>query len=163
MEYEYATRKYANQIYNLQHANFKPPYAYSKEDILDFIKNNSIIIVISSEISIELPHTNRLVGFIIFAKTNYEFNRRYLVNTIMSLAVDCKFRKQGIAHRLITILKSFKKEWYLHVKVDNLPAISLYKSLDFVIIDKIKNYYKQESLDGYYMRYRDKSLFDKKT
>lgn len=61
-----------------------------------------------------------------------------------------KYRNNGIASVLLDYL--FNKYDYsctLEVRIDNIPAINLYKKYQFKIVSIRKNYYKD--IDGYLM------------
>ncbi|RLE66137.1 MAG: ribosomal-protein-alanine N-acetyltransferase [Thermoprotei archaeon] len=76
-----------------------------------------------------------------------EYGRR---GHIISIAVIPEMRGQGIGKTLMEkAMKALKEkykvnEYYLEVRVSNLPAIQLYRKLGFSIVDRIKKYY----LDG---------------
>jgi len=66
---------------------------------------------------------------------------------IISIAVHPAWRKKGIGKKLANFLiEHFKKENLkkisLHVRKNNLAAISFYQNLGFQILKTIKNYYQ---------------------
>ncbi len=68
---------------------------------------------------------------------------------IESLAVDPEYRRQGIATiLLIKLLNAIKKRGVsfivLEVRPSNKPAIALYKSFGFQIVEREKDYYLDE-------------------
>lgn len=77
-------------------------------------------------------------------------NRNGISGHIISLAVISEARRKGIGKALMTkAMENLYKyygveEYYLEVRVTNIPAISLYKKLGFRITNIIKGYY----LDG---------------
>ena len=65
---------------------------------------------------------------------------------VISVAVLPEHQRKGIAHALMQetmqAMVSYKaKECYLEVRTSNLPAIELYKKLEFEITRTIRNYY----------------------
>jgi ribosomal-protein-alanine N-acetyltransferase len=77
---------------------------------------------------------------------------------IISLAVIPNYRRRGIAHLMIDYIlerleKSDVKQVVLMVKVNNDPAINLYKKAGFQIKQLIENYYTSNG-DGYLMYLR---------
>ena len=66
---------------------------------------------------------------------------------IISIAVHPAWHKKGIGKKLVNFLiEHFKKENLkkisLHVRKNNLAAISFYQNLGFQILKTIKNYYQ---------------------
>lgn len=71
-------------------------------------------------------------------------------NTIISVAIDEKYRNKGIGKQLMHLsLNTFNTTVNLHVRTTNKIAIHLYESLNFDINDKIHGYYGNE--DAYTM------------
>ena len=67
---------------------------------------------------------------------------------ITSLGIEEKFRKRGIGKVLLKICIETLKEKgniYLHVRSKNVIAINLYKKNGFKEIEKISNYYEDDS------------------
>jgi len=72
--------------------------------------------------------------------------------SIISFAVQEKFRKNGIGRQLLHhCLNTFKCPCNLNVRVNNLPALKLYNSLGFLIQETIPNYYHNPKEDGHKM------------
>jgi len=74
---------------------------------------------------------------------------------IISLAVDPSWREKGIGTELINFLINLFKERgikkiSLHVRTENKEAISFYQNLNFKILNKSKNYYRNGK-DAYLM------------
>ncbi len=81
---------------------------------------------------------------------------------IISIAVLPEYRRKGVGRNLmINALKGLKnydaEECYLEVRVSNIPAIKLYKSLNFEIIRTIRGYYLNGE-DAYLMSRRLDSI-----
>lgn len=91
---------------------------------------------------------DEIVGFITIMNVVGEIH-------INNIAVDEKFRNQGIGEKLLTYGMNYyplKKimGFTLEVRVDNLPAIALYEKMGFVTVGIRKGYYK-ENKDAYVM------------
>ena len=111
---------------------------FRKKYNLDSYINNDIYIM-------NCYKENELIkGFIIA-------NRLYENNEILLVYVDEKYRKKGIASKLINSLDNKKgNNILLEVSVENKPAICLYKKLGFDTIDIRKKYYN--GVDAYIMK-----------
>ena len=76
---------------------------------------------------------------------------------MMNLAVDAKYRRQGIGKALVQHLVSMLKEravrsLTLEVRVSNLPAVSLYEGLGFQTVGRRPNYYQKPKEDAFILR-----------
>ena len=76
---------------------------------------------------------------------------------MMNIAVHPEFRKKGIATALITqlistLVQQGSHSLMLEVRASNDPAISVYKSLDFVEVGRRKNYYRNPREDALILR-----------
>lgn len=111
---------------------------FRKKYNLDSYINNDIYIM-------NCYKENELIkGFIIA-------NKLYENNEILLVYVAEKYRKQGIASKLINSLDNKKgNNILLEVSVENKPAICLYKKLGFDTIDIRKKYYN--GVDAYIMK-----------
>lgn len=70
---------------------------------------------------------------------------------IVSIAVKPEFRKKGVAQELFNYLIQLNTEGlslFLEVRASNLPAINLYKKLNFEHISTRKNYYSNPVEDA---------------
>ncbi|MDR3152516.1 MAG: GNAT family N-acetyltransferase [Bifidobacteriaceae bacterium] len=67
-------------------------------------------------------------------------------NDIFSLAIKRNFQKLGYGKKLLQWIaeKSNGKKVFLEVYTENIPAVNLYKSGGYKIIDKRKNYFGQD-------------------
>ncbi|HTC65366.1 MAG TPA: ribosomal protein S18-alanine N-acetyltransferase [Candidatus Saccharimonadales bacterium] len=88
----------------------------------------------------------RVVGFLIGRPAADEFE-------ILNLAVGKKFRRCGIATRLIhnateTALAAGVAQIFLEVRSSNLPGIALYTRLAFRVCGRRKNYYRDPIEDA---------------
>lgn len=90
---------------------------------------------------------HEILGFILIEKT-------FEVLSVLHLYVAKNYRKLGIASLLIDFILSDVniKRVILEVRVDNQPAINLYKKHGFNIIHTRKKYYKD--VDAYVMEKR---------
>lgn len=76
---------------------------------------------------------------------------------MMNIAVSPNYRRQGLAQQLIVKLVEMLCQRQSHsltleVRKSNLPAISLYKKLDFMQIGCRPNYYRNPKEDAFIMR-----------
>lgn len=78
---------------------------------------------------------------------------------IMILLVYEKYRRFGIAHKLMTFLEETLalaeiplKYMELHVQKSNMAAVSFYKKEDFLIVEELPNYYDIDDGDAILMR-----------
>jgi ribosomal-protein-alanine N-acetyltransferase len=70
--------------------------------------------------------------------------------TIISLAIDEKFRNKGLGKQLLyNCLNTYITPVGLHVRVTNEIALNLYKSLNFIEEERVIGYYHSE--DAYSM------------
>lgn len=73
-------------------------------------------------------------------------------NCIVSLAVDENYRHKGIARQLMYhCLNSISTDLKLHVRINNIHAITLYQSVNFSINHIISEYYVRPTEDAYLM------------
>lgn len=68
---------------------------------------------------------------------------------IVWLCIDSAYRRQGYAKQLMVYVLSWLNNPYLYVKVNNLPAIELYKSLGFMVVGTHANSYRMEPSEPY--------------
>ena len=92
---------------------------------------------------------SQLGGFI-------EFSYIFENADIIDLEVLEKFKRQGIATKLILEMENFLKQQnvtsiFLEVRKTNEPAIKLYEKLNFKVIDVRKDYYSKPACDAIVM------------
>jgi ribosomal-protein-alanine N-acetyltransferase len=100
----------------------------------------SLVDSFSSGIAWVAELDGRVVGFLIGRPAADEFE-------ILNLAVGKKFRRCGIATKLIDIATETARaagvtQIFLEVRASNLPGIALYTHLAFRICGRRKNYYR---------------------
>lgn len=88
----------------------------------------------------------QVVGFLIGRSAGDEFE-------ILNLAVGKKFRRRGIATKLIrSVTESARAagaaQIFLEVRASNLPGIALYTHLAFRVCGRRKNYYRDPVEDA---------------
>ncbi len=97
------------------------------KDLLDiFLSDKELEFEIEKE-------QNEIIAYISYKKLE-------LSNDVYHLFVNEKFRKKGIASKLLN--KIYNKDILVEVDEKNIKAINLYKKLGFKKIKKISNYYK---------------------
>jgi ribosomal-protein-alanine N-acetyltransferase len=79
------------------------------------------------------------------------------VTQIMTIGVDPAFQRLGVGRQLMAALiersRRVKAEAVLlEVRVDNVPAIEMYRELGFQVLGVRKRYYQPEDVDAYTMR-----------
>ncbi|MFN3821301.1 MAG: GNAT family N-acetyltransferase, partial [bacterium] len=94
----------------------------------------------------------RLVGYII-ATYEREWGENDL--HIVNLSVDPEYRRRGVARFLLEQMLAYAHQLkvgrvYLEVRVNNQPAIELYRKCGFVITRRLERYYPR-GLDGWEM------------
>ena len=92
---------------------------------------------------------NNIIGYAIAWRVANEMQ-------IANLAVDPRFRRLGIAQRLINALitqaiKEQVEAVHLEVRKSSAPAIRFYEKLGFHITGERKNYYQAEGIDAWLM------------
>jgi ribosomal-protein-alanine N-acetyltransferase len=75
---------------------------------------------------------------------------------LMTIGVDAAHRRQGIANRMLQWLVNDARmrgarRMLLEVRVDNEPAMSLYRQLGFIRMGLRRRYYQPENIDAYTM------------
>lgn len=138
------------------------PIYYKSTDLMFLIFNNNYLMY-------KISLNNEIVGFVV---ANKKYNNIDLINKsdpstsadeefnqnktelvkrlhIMSIGVLPKYRKLGIATKLINQLKTYIKNTYKHdvklslfVLTNNIPAIKLYEKNKLKKIFKNNNYYE---------------------
>ena len=72
--------------------------------------------------------------------------------TIISFAIDEKFRGKGLGKQLLyCCLNTYNKPVRLHVRVSNEIALKLYRSVGFVEEEKMSEYYSNPTEGAYQM------------
>jgi len=87
-----------------------------------------------------------LVGFSVFYRVDTEAE-------LWNIAVAPACRRQGIARALLReacrrLSDAGAQKLFLEVRASNLPAVELYRSLDFAPLARRKNYYQNPSEDA---------------
>ncbi|MDR0788986.1 MAG: GNAT family N-acetyltransferase [Bifidobacteriaceae bacterium] len=129
--------------------------AWSKNTFENLANSDSMHIIIA------INSQNKLIGYLIYQETLDFFH-------IQNLAVAECFRGQGVARGLLEKLYGTNLEGkdpsfsatnleekipiFLEVAVNNLPAIKLYESAGFEILEKKKKYYNPPGIDALVMR-----------
>lgn len=122
--------EHVNAVFAISEAAFPLPWA--KEELIREIINPRALNLVAL-------HDGIVCGYIQCWYT-------YEDADILNVAVDEPYKRQGIAHmllrKLITMLKEKKvQNIFLEVRVSNLPAQMLYKSLGFITLAKRERYY----------------------
>lgn len=76
-------------------------------------------------------------------------------DTIISVAIDEKYRGKGIGRQLLNYcLNTYKTPVKLHVRINNEPALKLYRSLGFIETETLNEYYIDPIEDAYLMEWK---------
>lgn len=99
----------------------------------DFVLKNQNFVVVKGEVE------NQIVGFV---SASFSFEQC----DILQVCVCEKFRRRGLGKELLTAFENIMKEksvceLFLEVNEKNIPAISLYNSMNFSFLNKRKKYY----------------------
>lgn len=79
--------------------------------------------------------------------SHYSIFHRAKKGHTVSIAVKPAYRRKGIAKRLLkesitAMINQGATELFLEVRVTNIAAVNLYKTLEFEIIKEIRHYYR---------------------
>jgi ribosomal-protein-alanine N-acetyltransferase len=79
------------------------------------------------------------------------------VTQVMTIGVDPAAQRHGVGRQLLTALIERSRKVkagavLLEVRVDNVPAIEMYRDFGFEILGVRKRYYQPEDVDAYTMR-----------
>jgi len=128
------------------------PENYPHEFFYDMLKTHGDFFFVAEV-------NGRIVGYVMSRiESGFSFSYPspfYQKGHVVSLAVSSEFRRMGIGTSLMQathneMRKRGIKEVYLEVRVDNYPAISLYKKLGYSIVKQIPFYYA-DGTDAYLM------------
>ncbi len=122
--------EHVNAVYAISEASFPLPWA--KEELIREIINPRAINLVAL-------HEGTVCGYIQCWYT-------YEDADILNVAVNEDFKRQGIAKALLSRLIFMLKEKnvqniFLEVRVSNIPAQMLYRSLGFITLAKRERYY----------------------
>ncbi|MFH5837183.1 ribosomal protein S18-alanine N-acetyltransferase [Proteiniclasticum sp. C24MP] len=122
--------QHVNEVFSISAAAFPLPWA-KDELIRETINPNALNLVALYE--------EKVIGYV---QCWYTLDSADIIN----VAVSDAFKRQGVGHRLIRDLILHLKERnvenvFLEVRVSNLPAQRLYKSMGFITLSKRERYY----------------------
>lgn len=134
------------EIYRADDRHYDQMYVIHKDCFLDEAMNEGLFmeeVEGESRVYFVALDGENVVGYAGAWNTGTDYS-------IISVAVDPKYRKKGIAIRLLNRLvqDAKKKEIYsvsLEVSEKNIPAISLYKKVGFITTNVRKSYYKNNT------------------
>ena len=118
--------------------------AFARHEVFDFpselMKRNTVLITVLND-ALDFPmNTPHLVAYLAFTRSHNAI-------TIHKMSVLEKYRRLGIAEKLLTSqIKAVRqrectKIIRLWVDEQNIPARGLYQKLGFKEVNKVKNYY----------------------
>jgi ribosomal protein S18 acetylase RimI-like enzyme len=123
-----------DDIFNLEKTNFNKD-AFSKEVLRSLIVRNTLFLKIINE-------QKQIIGFVIALQDSMD-----RIN-IINFLIDKQYQSQGYGNFLLEFtldkIKSIKyiKKIILNVNTNNKTALNLYTKFNFVITEKVENYYR---------------------
>ena len=134
------TMEHIPQVAGLERACFSHPW--SEESLQGELWNDSAVIIVAE------GENGTVLGY---AGLQTVLDEGYINN----VAVNEKFRRQGIADELIAAFVRFGQAKLafltLEVRASNVPAISLYAKHGFVEVGRRRNYYEDPKEDAILM------------
>jgi len=141
---EDASIQHLDELYHIETECFESE-AFTKQQIAHLLTDyNSISLVAKMDSS--------AVGFII--GTVY-MERKSSAGHILTIDVSPAYRRKGVAERLLKEIETIFRERgvkasHLEVREDNVAALKLYQKLGYVIVGRLRNYYR--NAHGIYLR-----------
>jgi len=122
--------QHVQEVYSISEEAFPLPWA-KDELIRETVNPNALNLVALYE--------GKVVGYV---QCWYTLDSADIIN----VAVASAYKRQGVGHRLVRDLILHLKERsvenvFLEVRVSNLPAQKLYKSMGFITLSKRERYY----------------------
>ena len=135
-----ATWRDVGALVKLDRRCFKPIDAYAWYEFLN-------LCVWPGLITLKAVHAGRIVGFIAGDPRRQEGH-----TIIVTIAVDPVHQRRGIGERLMREVetRSALPRLQLMVRTSNLPALHLYRKLDYAIVETWPRYY-EDGEDAYVM------------
>ena len=135
-----ATWRDVRALVNLDRRCFKPIDAYAWYEFLNLCAWPGVI-------TLKAVHTGRIVGFIAGDPRRHEGH-----TIIVTIAVDPDYQRRGIGERLMREVetRSALPRLQLMVRKSNLPALHLYRKLNYAIVETWQRYY-EDGEDAYVM------------
>ena len=142
IEIEQATWRDVRALVQLDRRCFKPIDAYAWYEFLS-------LCVWPGTIALKAVHQDWIVGFVAGDPRRQEGH-----TIIVTLAVDPDYRRRGIGERLLREVEARSARsvprLQLMVRKSNLPALHLYRKLNYAIVETWPHYY-EDGEDAYVM------------
>jgi ribosomal protein S18 acetylase RimI-like enzyme len=124
----------------LDRRSFKPIDAYAWYEFFALCVSPNVI-------ALKALSGGHLIGFIAGDQRRSEGH-----TIIVTIAVDPDYQRRGIGERLLREVetRSALPRFQLMVRVSNLPALKLYRKLNYTIVDTWRRYY-EDGEDAYVM------------
>ncbi len=144
LQIERAGWRDVRKLTQLDRRSFKPIDAYAWYEFFALCMSRSVI-------ALKALSADRLIGFIAGDQRRSEGH-----TIIVTIAVDPDYQRRGIGERLLREVetRSALPRLQLMVRQSNLPALQLYRKLNYDIVDTWRRYY-EDGEDAYVM---EKSL-----
>lgn len=137
--YETLQLWHLDRVTDLDHQAFSKSEHYTKEYINYFCFSQQGSVAIDDD-------NNSVVGFLLFDNTDPSYDSKEERLTIVAIGVDQEYRNLGIATTLLNIfIAHLHRDVYLHVRVSNKTAQSVYQKAGFQIISTLPDYYSAKS------------------
>jgi [ribosomal protein S18]-alanine N-acetyltransferase len=135
-----ATWRDVRALVKLDRRCFKPIDAYAWYEFLNLCAWPGLI-------ALKAVHAGRIVGFIAGDPRRHEGH-----TIIVTIAVDPDYQQRGIGERLMLEVeaRSALSRLQLMVRTSNLPALHLYRKLNYAIVETWPRYY-EDGEDAYVM------------
>jgi ribosomal-protein-alanine N-acetyltransferase len=135
-----ATWRDVRALVQLDRRSFKPIDAYAWYEFLS-------LCVWRGTIALKALHADRIVGFIAGDPRRQDGH-----TIIVTIAVDPDYQRRGIGEQLLREVeaRSALPRLQLMVRTSNLPALKLYRKLNYTIVETWPRYY-EDGEDAYVM------------
>jgi ribosomal-protein-alanine N-acetyltransferase len=140
MTIERAVWRDTRALTQLDQRSFKPIDVYAWYEFFALCVSRSVI-------ALKALSGGRIVGFIAGDQRRSEGH-----TIIVTLAVDPDYQRRGLGERLLREVetRSALPRFQLMVRMSNLPALHLYRKLNYEIVDTWRRYY-EDGEDAYVM------------
>ena len=140
LEIARATWRDVRALVKLDRRCFKPIDAYAWYEFLNLCAWPGVI-------TLKAVHAGRIVGFIAGDPRRHEGH-----TIVVTIAVDPDYQQRGIGERLMREVeaRSALPRLQLMVRKSNLPALHLYRKLNYAIVETWPRYY-EDGEDAYVM------------
>lgn len=142
-----ATEINAKTLWEVAESGFQNGSVWTADQFLQTLTASNSIVLAATLIE---DDTKKIVGLLVASRTTIE-------SDIYMIVVAEDYKQRGLGRKLLEALIETcqmlgLETIFLEVRETNLPALSLYKSLDFKEIGRRKGYYSKPTEDGLMMK-----------